>query len=223
MVTRWPRLRQHMVVEPAQKLERHILEGQGRPVEQLHQPEPAIDLPAGAPRPCGRSRHRIPAPAGRNPPPRSARRGRAASPAPPASDNRARQCGEIELRPAFRQEQPAVAGKPGQQDLVKGQRRGGAAGAEIAQGGALGVRQGVRECGYPIARGPGRQGGGRARQPPLPRFKREGGAGGKRRPGEAEERLACETLRPPTASPEFVTSPGRSRVRVRRPYSAATP
>jgi hypothetical protein len=34
-----------MVVEPAQELEGHILEGQGRPVEQLQEPGPGVDLP----------------------------------------------------------------------------------------------------------------------------------------------------------------------------------
>ena len=40
-------LGQHMVVEPAQELQRHILEGQRRPVEQLQQPGPGIDLLQG--------------------------------------------------------------------------------------------------------------------------------------------------------------------------------
>ena len=41
--------------------------------------------------------------------------------------------GEIELGPAFGQEQTAVTGKPRQQDLIKGQRWLAASGAEIAQ------------------------------------------------------------------------------------------
>ncbi len=36
-----------MVVEAAQELHGHILEGQGRPVEQLQQPGPGIDLLQG--------------------------------------------------------------------------------------------------------------------------------------------------------------------------------
>ena len=44
MVTRWARSRQQMVEEPADELQRHILEGQGRPVEQLQEPGPGVDL-----------------------------------------------------------------------------------------------------------------------------------------------------------------------------------
>ena len=69
MVTRWPRSRQHMVVEPAQKLQRHILEGQGRPVEQLQQPGPGIDLLQGRHRLVAETGIGLPHQAGRNPPP----------------------------------------------------------------------------------------------------------------------------------------------------------
>ena len=49
-------LGQEMLVKPAQKLQGHVLEGQSRPVEQLHQPEPGVDL--------AERRHRLVAEAG---------------------------------------------------------------------------------------------------------------------------------------------------------------
>ena len=45
MVTRLAALRQHLVEQPADQLQREILESQGRAVEQLEQPQPRGEFP----------------------------------------------------------------------------------------------------------------------------------------------------------------------------------
>ena len=90
MVMRWPRLRQHMIVEPAEKLQRHILEGQESARGTVPSATAGHPPASGARPPCGRSRHRIPAPGARNRLRRYVRRGRATSPLRQASGNRAR-------------------------------------------------------------------------------------------------------------------------------------
>ena len=44
IVARSPRRRQLVVEQPADELQRHVLERQGRPVEQLEQPQPVADV-----------------------------------------------------------------------------------------------------------------------------------------------------------------------------------
>ena len=134
-------LAQHMVVEPAEQLQRHILEGQRRPVEQLHQPGLAVELP--------QRRHRAMAEGGVAVAD-DAREGVGLHPAGDEGRHDPHrqlgifqaaegfQVGRRQLRPGFRHIEPAVAGQAREQDIIEGERRGGAPGADIAQGGLLG-------------------------------------------------------------------------------------
>ena len=134
-------LSQHMVVEPAEQLQRHILEGQGRPVEQLHQPGLAVEL--------AQRRHGAMAEGGvavSDDP----REGIGLHPAGDEGRHDAHgqlgilqaaegfQVGRRQARPGFRHIKPAVASQAREQDIIEGERRGGAPGADIAQGGLLG-------------------------------------------------------------------------------------
>jgi len=123
-----------VIVKPAQKLKRHILEGERRPMKQFHQPDPAVDL--------AQRRHRAMAETGISLLHQAGEIRFRDAPAQEGLHDTSSQGGiiksgqgsEIELRPAFGQIKPAVPGEPGQQNFVEGQRRRGASGTEISQG-----------------------------------------------------------------------------------------
>jgi hypothetical protein len=128
---------QHMVEQAPQDLHRHVLEGQGRPVKQLEEPDLPVELLQG------RDGGVIEAGVGLGEDPVQFVVGNGAADEGPRDARR--QLGIVqpgqrpdllgaELRPSFRQIEAAVPGQARQQHLLEVEYRGGTPGGDVFHG-----------------------------------------------------------------------------------------
>ena len=132
-----------MIVEPADQLQRHVLEGERRAVEQFHEPEIVVELLQRhdrlvAERAVGVRNHGLEIGIGdlaADERPHDAESDLLIAQTAQGADLVRRQLG-----PGFRHVEPAVARQAGEQHVGETKRRSGAAGRDIAQGNVLRIR-----------------------------------------------------------------------------------
>src|SRR5262245_4028701 len=140
-----PALAQHMVVQPAEQLEGHGLESQGRPVEQLHEPGLAVELTQrrhGAMAEDSVGLAYDPGEGAGFDAPGDERRHDALRQLGIFQAREGLQIGRRQMRPVLRHIETAVAGQTREQNVIEGERRGGAPGADVTQGGGLQIGTG---------------------------------------------------------------------------------
>ena len=128
--------RQRVIHQPRQQLHGDVLEGERRAVEQLEQEGRRRRTGRAAPPPDAGTCRRLRARAATDPPPRWCRRRTAGSPRPPPRHRAGRQSRRWSraerLRPGLRHIEAAVAGEPRERDIHEAERRGLAAGGDVA-------------------------------------------------------------------------------------------
>ncbi len=137
---------QHRLEQGADELERIVLEGQGRPVEQLHEPQPGPELLQGRDRPVreaaiGVGHHVAPLVRRHEPVEEGICHGGGELGIREAAERAQRL--RVEARPMFGHEQPAVARKSAQQRRLERQtlgRRATVAGRDVGHGSVRGQK-----------------------------------------------------------------------------------